>query len=103
MPSPPTDAPVSVVPDWICEIFSPSTKGYDMLVKRRFYAEIGVRYLWYIDPEIRTLMVSKLVDGRWTELGIHGEQDKIRAEPFAEIEISLGDWWEVLDAQAKKT
>jgi Uma2 family endonuclease len=45
----PRNGPIDVVPDWVCESLSSSTRSYDMLVKRPFYAEIGVRYLWYID------------------------------------------------------
>ncbi|MDX2023947.1 MAG: Uma2 family endonuclease [Deltaproteobacteria bacterium] len=37
--------PVEVVPDWICESLSPSNRRYDLLVKKRFYAKIGVQHL----------------------------------------------------------
>ena len=90
------DSPITVVPDWLCEVLSSSTRGYDMVVKRRFYARIGVPYLWYVDPDARALTVSKLVDGRWMELGIFGENERVRAEPFEAVEVSLGDWWEAL-------
>jgi Uma2 family endonuclease len=83
-----------VVPDWICEILSPSTRIYDLTVKRRFYAEIGVGHLWYIDPNDGLLTVSKLVDGKWLELGVHRRDEKVRAEPFDAVEIDLSAWWE---------
>src|SRR5262249_31994910 len=41
--------PIRTVPDWICEIHSPTTRGYDLLKKRPFYARIGVEWLWYVD------------------------------------------------------
>lgn len=88
---------ITMVPDWICEILSRRTASYDNLIKRRFYAEIGVGYLWYIDPRARTLLVSKLVDGKWVELGIYGDDDKVRAEPFLEVELDLSEWWDGLD------
>ncbi len=93
MPTLPTSEAIRTVPDWVCEILSPSTRGYDQRTKRPFYARIGVQHLWYIDLEARTLTVSKLLDGRWMELGVHGEDDRVRAEPFDAIEISLEDWW----------
>jgi Uma2 family endonuclease len=96
MPHPPRTGPVTVVPDWICEVLSPSTRNHDLVKKRRFYAEIGVAFLWYIDPPARALTVSKLQDGRWVELGVHGPDEKIRAEPFDAIEIDLAVWWEDL-------
>lgn len=96
MPQLPVKGPITVVPDWICEILSSGTRGYDLIIKRRFYAEIGVPFLWYIDPEARALAVSKLDDGRWVELGVHGPDEKIRAEPFEAIELDLSHWWSEL-------
>lgn len=34
LPELPSDAPIRVVPDWVCEILSPSTRRHDMLVKK---------------------------------------------------------------------
>ena len=82
-----------MVPDWICEVLSPSNRVYDLNVKRRFYAEIGVQHLWYIDPDVRTLTVSRLLDGRWLELGVHAGDERVRAEPFEAVEIDLSEWW----------
>ncbi|HEY3353361.1 MAG TPA: Uma2 family endonuclease [Polyangia bacterium] len=93
MPTLPAEGPITVVPDWVCEIHSPTTRALDLRVKRPFYARLGVGYLWYIDREAHTLTVSTLVDGRWMELGVWGEDDHVRAEPFQEIELALGDWW----------
>jgi len=92
----PRSGPIEVVPDWVCEILSPSTRSYDMLVKRPFYADIGVRHLWYIDPEARTLAVSRLEAGRWLELGMFGGEQAVRSEPFEAVEIRLEPWWEAL-------
>jgi Uma2 family endonuclease len=78
-------------PDWACEILSPSTRAFDQRIKRPFYARIGVRYLWFIDLEARTLTVSELVGGRWVELGVYGEGDVVRAAPFEAIELKLDE------------
>jgi Uma2 family endonuclease len=80
-------------PDWACEILSSSTRSFDQRIKRPFYARIGVRHLWFIDLDARTLMVSALVGGRWVELGVYGEEDVVRAAPFDAIELKLGELW----------
>lgn len=90
----PQSGPIDLAPDWVCEILSSSTRSYDMLVKRPFYAGIGVQHVWYIDPEARTLTVSRLESGRWLELGVFGAEQIVRAEPFDTIEIPLSPWWE---------
>jgi Uma2 family endonuclease len=85
------------VPDWACEILSPSTRAYDQRIKRPFYARIGIKHLWFVDLEVRTLTVSELYDGRWLELGVYSEEDDlIRAAPFAERELRLGRLWKSL-------
>jgi Uma2 family endonuclease len=99
LPRLPASGPIAVVPDWVCEVLSSSTRSYDMLVKRPFYAEIGVQHLWYIDPESRTLTVSRLEGGRWLELGIFGGEQVVRAEPFDSIEIPLEPWWEAVNPE----
>lgn len=87
------DGPITVVPDWVCEILSPTNRGYDHRIKRPFYARIGVPHLWFVDVDARTLTVSQLVGGRWSELGVYGEDDRVRAQPFDAVELSLGEWW----------
>ena len=89
----PADTPIRTVPDWVCEILSPSTRGHDQLIKRRFYARLGVPHLWFIDPDAHTLSVCKLVEGHWLELGVYGRDERIRAEPFDAVELSMADWW----------
>jgi Uma2 family endonuclease len=95
MPRPPgRKQPIVIAPDWVCEILSPRTASYDNIVKRRFYAEVGVGHIWYIDPVRRELEVCRLVDGKWLQLGVYGPDEKVRAEPFEDVEIDLAEWWE---------
>jgi Uma2 family endonuclease len=83
----------TVVPDWACEILSPSTRAYDQRIKRPFYARIGIRHLWFADLDARTLTVSELRNGLWVELGVYGEDEIIRAAPFDAIDLKLGEIW----------
>ena len=84
---------ISVVPDWICEVLSPSSLKRDRMDKMPIYARHGVAYFWLIDPIARTLDVFRLENGRWVVSGLYVEDVKVRAEPFAEIEINLHDIW----------
>lgn len=84
---------IQVVPDWLCEVLSPTTRGYDLVTKRRFYARIGVGWVWYVDVEARTISVSRLEAGTWLEVAVHGEDEHVRLEPFPEVEIDLAAWW----------
>ena len=69
MPILPTGHRVKVVPNWICEILSPSTKRQDRKDKMPLYAHYGVQYAWLTDPVERTLEVYRLNGNIWVEVG----------------------------------
>ena len=71
----------------------PTTRGYDVLKKRPFYARIGVAWLWYVDLEARTITDDRLKDGAWSEVAVHGEDERVRIEPFVDVELDLSLWW----------
>jgi Uma2 family endonuclease len=50
------------------EVLSPSTARYDRLVKRRFFARMGVPEYWIVDPDTR-LIERSYPDGRVDVLG----------------------------------
>ena len=84
-----------VAPDWVCEILSPSTGLYDRTKKKATYAKHRVRHLWIVDPTNMTIEAYRLAPAPddWAPVGIWGNSDKARIEPFQEIEINLGDLW----------
>jgi Uma2 family endonuclease len=84
---------ISAVPDWVCEILSPSTFRTDKVKKMPIYAHHGVGHIWLIEPVAMTMDAFALESGRWVLLASFAENDKVRAEPFQEIEISLEDLW----------
>lgn len=81
-------------PDWACEVLTSVNRDHVMQVKRRFYAEIGVAFLWSVDFEANTLEVSRLHEGRWVEVGIYSGSEGVRAAPFEDVEFDLSEWWE---------
>lgn len=87
------DGPITLAPDWACEVLSPSTRSHDQRVKRPLYARAGVGWLWFIDVDARTLSASRNESGRWLELGVWGDDDVARIEPFEAIEFRVGDLW----------
>jgi Uma2 family endonuclease len=47
-------------PDWIAEVLSPSTAGYDRAVKIPVYERAGVPEVWLINPGDRTVAIYRL-------------------------------------------
>lgn len=84
---------IAVTPDWVCEVLSPGTFRKDKIKKSPVYAKHGVKHFWIIDPLARSLEVFRLESGKWLLIGVYAENDLVRAEPFAEIEIELGSLW----------
>ena len=93
MPTLPEGHKFDVVPDWICEIFSPSSKSTDREEKMPVYAHYGVRYAWLVDPKTQTLEAYRLVDGKWAPLGLFRDDDEVCVMPFDAITIHLVDLW----------
>jgi len=92
MPGVPETAYFPLAPDWICEVLSPSTAALDRVGKLAVYAREQVPFAWFVDPLARTLEVLRLDAGRWTILATHAGET-VRAEPFAEVSLTLGDLW----------
>ena len=89
----PDTAFMTLAPDWVCEVISPSTERIDRSRKMRIYAREGVEHLWLLDPIVRTLEVLRLEGGRWVLIATHTDADVVRAEPFEAIEIDLTLLW----------
>jgi Uma2 family endonuclease len=93
LPAVPPEAFLTLPPDWVCEVLSPSTEGIDRSKKLRIYAQQGVAHAWLLDPLRRTLEVLSLESGAWVEFAAHEGSRGVRAPPFAAIELELGVLW----------
>lgn len=94
MPALPDTAYFTIAPDWICEVLSKSTATIDRNEKLPIYASHGVGHVWLVDPINKTLEVYALGDDRrWREVRFYEGDVRVRAEPFAAIEIDLAALW----------
>ncbi len=93
MPYLPEGHRFEVVPDWVCEILSPSTRSTDREIKLPLYAHYGVQYAWLVDPTKRTLEAYRLDVGAWVETGCLVNADQVVVPPFEEAGFDLGVLW----------
>ena len=70
MPQLPKTAHITLTPDWICEVLSPTTARYDRKGKAQIYHYIGVTWYWLVDPSTRTLEVYRREGDFWVRIGI---------------------------------
>ncbi len=89
MPLLPASRPIDIVPDWVCEIRSPSTASHDVLRKRPLYAAHGVPWLWAVDPEARIIVCFENRGGTWAQVAGGGDGEKARLPPFEATEIDV--------------
>lgn len=93
MPRIPEGHRFEVVPDWVCEILSPSTASKDREVKMPIYAHYGVGCAWLVDPVGKTLEAYGLDNGDWRLLAEASGNDAIKAAPFDALELDLSNLW----------
>ena len=85
----PSEWPVRVRPDWVCEILSESNASNDTVRKLRALHRAGVPHYWLLDPERLTLTVLRWTRDGYLEALSATWDETVRAEPFDAIELSL--------------
>jgi len=84
----------TIVPDWVCEIASPSTSIRDRRIKAPVYARNGVEHLWLVEPVEGRVEAYERLDARWVVVGTWGDDVDARIPPFDAAPIDLGRLWE---------
>jgi Uma2 family endonuclease len=90
LPDLPKQTPITVRPDWVCEVLSESNASNDLVRKMRGYHRAGLPHYWVVDPAEETLTVY-----RWTADGFllvlaADREERARAEPFDAVELFVG-------------
>ena len=93
MPKLPETAWFELAPEWVCEVLSPSTARLDRAEKMPLYAHYGVKYIWLVDPDLKTLEAYKNVNGQWVLLTTLDNDKDVSVEPFDAISFSLSALW----------
>lgn len=90
MSSLPSQHPLRLRPDWVCEVLSRVSISNDLVRKLLTYHRTGVPHYWTVDPDAEVLTVY-----RWQEAGyltvltaVRGEV--VRAEPFEALAWNVG-------------
>lgn len=93
LPEIPVAAAVTIAPDWVCEVLSPSSERTDRGKKLRLYATEGVLHVWFVNPTTQTLEVLALDGANYRILDVFEGNSAVRAVPFDAIELELGLLW----------
>jgi Uma2 family endonuclease len=89
LPEIPEEFPVTLRPDWVCEILSPSNPENDLFKKIRTYQRCQVPHYWIIDPDAETLAVYRWTPDGFLLVVVAKGKERVRAEPFDAVELSV--------------
>ena len=84
--------PLTIIPDWCCEVLSPAGARDDRLLKLPLYARSGVAWIWLVDPERSSLEVFETRDQVPAFVGGGKDDERVVLPPFG-LEVDLRDWW----------
>jgi Uma2 family endonuclease len=89
LPTAQHERPVTVRPDWVCEVVSESNRKVDTVTKLRRYYQSGVPHYWILDQIDRTLTVHRHTAEGYV-IALRAEaHERVRAEPFDAIELHV--------------
>lgn len=89
----------SPIPDWVCEVLSPTTSKRDIGHKLWAYHRVRVGHYWVADPLHRTLTVYRWREGSYAVALTAGAGDIVCAGPFVDAELDIAAMFGVVGEQ----
>jgi Uma2 family endonuclease len=84
----PATVPITIRPDWVCEILS-TNRNNDLCKKKWTYHRHQVGHYWIIDPVEETFTVHRWSPEGYIEVVTSDRDDRVRAEPFGAFEFRV--------------
>lgn len=88
-PKAPTGTPITLVPDWVCEILS-TNRTLDTVKKKRAYHQAKVPHYWLLDPIEGSLSVQRWTPDGYLEVLVAERHERVAPEPFQALEFPVG-------------
>lgn len=89
-PDRPIGAPISIRPDWVCEVISASHATDDTVKKLRLYHRVEIPHYWLVDPREATHSVMRWSSDGYVTVMRAERGETVRPEPFEAIELVVG-------------
>jgi Uma2 family endonuclease len=77
--------------DLVIEVLSPGSADYDRTTKADSYAALGVKELWLIDPETRTVEVRYNEAKAWAESRTFHEDGQVASRVIPDLKLPVAD------------
>ena len=83
------ETPVSLVPEWVAEVLSPTTERFDRSVKMGAWGAMGVGYIWLVDVDRRRVETFANVRGTMVAGSVLEADAELAAEPFGALGLPV--------------
>lgn len=93
VPELPDENPLTLVPDWVCEVLSPTTARDDRRLKLPLDARARVTHVWLVDPEQRLVEVFETTDAKPTLVAGGAVDERVTLPPFDDLPLELSRFW----------
>jgi Uma2 family endonuclease len=97
VPERPTGRPMTIRPDWVCELISPSNEKRDRVDKLQVLQRHAVPHYWIADPIEHVLTVHRWTDSGYLLVLAAKAGDTVRAEPFDAVELRVSTLFGIED------
>jgi Putative restriction endonuclease len=94
--------PPRTAPTWVCEVLGGGSRAFTLTAKRTIYAEIGVQFLWIVDPDAQVLEVFQNQRGKWLLIAALSDERAASVIPFESAHFDASDLW-LVDRRSSKT
>lgn len=89
----PSKSPITMTPDWVCEILSSNWK-IDTHVKFNVLQKEQVPYYWTIDIQDEVIVVYEYIDGNYiVKMNVSTENKEVILPPFNEITFDIEEFF----------
>lgn len=80
-------------PDLVVEVLSPGNKQVELQYKYEVYEESGVKEYWLVDPESQTLLIYRLVQGKYQSSRLMTLGDIAKSAVIEGFQLDLTDYF----------
>jgi len=80
---------ISDAPDLVVEVLSPGTRKRDRFIKAKRYARFGVREMWIVDPDKKTVGVHVGAGDAFRREALYAGDDVVRSPLLPGLEVPL--------------
>lgn len=88
-PAPRRELPVTVLPLLVVEVSSPSTRGHDLVRKRRVYEDAGVPEYWFVDHDAQRFECNRLDGNAYAPPVLVPRGEVVRATALPGFEVAV--------------